>query len=183
MMSRVRFIDVLKAVAIIAVVFYHAGYLTYGYLGVDMFLVINGYFITMSLEKKWSSIDCSGGEHSFFSGYVSFLWSRIIRLLPVLLIACLACMVWGYFVMLPDEYENIGESVVATNLFSNNILQSIVSKDYWNLDNNYKPLMHTWYVGVLIEFYVVYYIIYYLAKKYTSQYRWLNVSLAVWGGG
>jgi len=49
---RVQYIDVLKAIAIIAVVLYHAGLMTYGYLGVDIFLVIAGYLTTKSLYAK-----------------------------------------------------------------------------------------------------------------------------------
>lgn len=49
--NRSLYIDVLKAIAIIAVVLYHSGFLTYGYLGVDLFLVINGYFITKGLNR------------------------------------------------------------------------------------------------------------------------------------
>lgn len=49
---RNKYIDVLKAFAIIAVVLYHAGFMTYGYLGVDLFLVISGYLTTKSLYSK-----------------------------------------------------------------------------------------------------------------------------------
>lgn len=56
--------------------------------------------------------------------------------------------------MLPDDYENLAESVVATNFFANNILQCITTKNYWDVVNEYKPLMHTWYVGVIMQFYV-----------------------------
>ena len=41
--SRLAYLDVLKAIAIIVVVLYHAGILGYGYLGVDVFLVLSGY--------------------------------------------------------------------------------------------------------------------------------------------
>lgn len=180
---RVKFIDVLKAVAIVAVVFYHMEYLKYGYLGVDLFLVVNGYFVTMILERKWDSIESIGKKPNFFKEGYLFILDRVLRLLPVLLVAMVFCLLWGFFVMLPDEYENLCESVVATDLFSNNILQSIVAKDYWDVDNLYKPLMHTWYVGVLMEFYIVYYIIYYFAKKYSYKYDWLSISILILGGG
>lgn len=49
---RNRCFDVLKAVAIIAVVLYHMGICEFGYLGVDIFLVIAGYFTSKSVEKQ-----------------------------------------------------------------------------------------------------------------------------------
>ena len=57
--------------------------------------------------------------------------------------------------MLPDDYENMAQSVIATNFFGNNVLQAITTKNYWDVVNEYKPLMHTWYVGLLMQFYVV----------------------------
>lgn len=44
--------DVLKAVAIVAVVLYHMGICEFGYLGVDVFLVIAGYFTSKCVEKQ-----------------------------------------------------------------------------------------------------------------------------------
>lgn len=146
---RLIYLDVLKTIAIIAVVLYHAGILGYGYLGVDVFLVLSGFLVTKQFEGK---------------KYLYFIGSRILRLLPVLLVAGLMAMVAGWFTMLPDDYENLSESVVATNLFGNNILAAITTGDYWNVANEYKPLMHTWYVGLLMQFYLVYPLLFYLAK-------------------
>lgn len=147
--KRRTYLDVLKAVAIIAVVLYHSGLLRCGYLGVDVFLVLSGFFVTRSLEEKT---------------YFGFVCGRILRLLSVLLVAGLVAMVAGWFTMLPDDYENLGESVVATNLLANNYLSAITTGDYWNIANEYKPLMHTWYVGLLMQFCLVYPLLVYLAK-------------------
>lgn len=156
---RLKYLDVLKAFAIIAVVLYHSGFFTFGYLGVDLFLVINGYFITKSLKGKLlDGSGLTGGR------YVQFEISRIVRLLPVLLVAGVVCMILGFGIMLPDDYENLCESVVATNLFGNNILAAVTTKNYWDVVNEYKPLMHTWYVGVVMQFYIVYPILFYLAR-------------------
>lgn len=159
--QRVAYLDVLKAFAIIAVVLYHSRFLTFGYLGVDLFLVINGYLVTKSLNRKllnYSQINGGGG------GYINFEISRIIRLLPPLLLAGAVCMGVGYFTMLPDDYENLSESVVASNVFGNNILSAITTKNYWDVSNDYKPLMHTWYVGLVMQFYIVYPLCYYAAR-------------------
>ena len=151
MTRRYAYLDVLKAMVVIAVVLYHVGFLKYGYLGVDVFLVIAGFLTTKSLTdgKK---------------GYFPFILGRLMRLLPVLLVAGLAAMTLGWFTMLPDDYENLAESVVATNLFGNNILSAITTGDYWNIANEYKPLMHTWYVGLLMQCYLVYPLLFYLAR-------------------
>ena len=157
---RFRYLDVLKAIAIIAVVLYHSGMLIYGYLGVDVFLVISGYLTTKGLSNKLLS-----KNQSYWKAYFYFEKTRIARLLPLLLIAGIICMVCGYYTMLPDDYENLSESVIATNFFSNNVLSAITTKNYWAVANDYKPLMHTWYVGVLMQFYLFYPLLFLLAKQ------------------
>lgn len=149
-------IDILKGIAIIAVVLFHLGVVKSGFLGVDVFLVINGFLIIPSICKKVSS-----GQFSYFE----FLKSRVKRLWPLILLSSLACLVVGYIGMLPDDYENLSESVVASNLFSENILLSITTKDYWNVTNDYNPLMHLWYVGVIFQFYLFFPFVLILTNK------------------
>lgn len=176
-MRRLYCLDILKAIAIIVVVFFHMGYLSYGYLGVDLFLVINGYLITKSLSRKiLESRPCEKYEKSA-NIYINFLLDKIYRLLPVLLCASLFCILWGYYVMLPDDYENLTQSIIASSFFSNNILQAITTKDYWDVVNDYKPLMHTWYVGVLMQFYLVYPILFYVARRSSSNSKGMFVLL------
>ncbi len=73
-------------------------------------------------------------------------------------------MTLGFIAMLPDDFENLSQSVIATNFFGNNILAAITTKNYWDVVNEYKPLMHTWYVGLVMQFYLVYPILFYVAK-------------------
>jgi len=67
--------------------------------------------------------------------------------------------------MLPDDYEGVAQDVVATNLWANNILMSIKASDYWAVSNDFKPLMHTWYLGIIVQFYVVFTAILITAKN------------------
>ena len=61
----------------------------------------------------------------------------------------------AYYLMLPDDLENFGQSLVATSLFSNNILLYLTS-DYFGLEAEFKPLLHTWSLGVEEQFYIVF---------------------------
>lgn len=147
-------IDALKGIAIIAVVLYHMGLLSMGYLGVDVFFVINGFFV---LPK---AVDLTS-----WGGYFEFVTRRLLRLWPMVLLASLICLVVGYIGMLPDDYENLCQSIIASNFFSNNILQAITTKNYWDVVNDYKPLMHTWYLGILMEFYILFPLLMLILRK------------------
>ena len=155
-------LDSLKGLAIIAVVLFHMGLLKSGYLGVDTFFVINGFLIIPSLCRKMETQEFK---------YFLFLEKRIIRLLPLVVLASIVSLLIGFVGMLPDNYENLAESVVASNLFSENILSAVTTKDYWNVANDYKPLMHLWYVGILFEFYVVFPLILLAVKGCTKKLR------------
>lgn len=109
---------------------------------------------------------------------------RIVRLLPLIVLASVAALGLGYFLMLPDHYENLAQSVIAGNLFSEKILSAITTKNYWDVVNEYKPLMHLWYVGILFEFYIVFPILLLCAKgcaklfKHDSN-KWRTYTLAI----
>ena len=139
-------LDFLKGLAIIAVMLYHAGWCKSGYLGVDVFLVISGY---LTVPKVIGLI----GEGRFRYWY--FLENRLFRLLPVVLIVCCLSLAIGYWGMLPGDYRYLSEEVMAALGFAENILQSVTTQNYWAAIYH-KVLMHTWYLGVLMQFYVVF---------------------------
>ena len=102
-------------------------------------------------------------------GYFRFIANRVVRLVPLVIIACIVCLLVGAYAMLPDDYENLSESVVASLLFSNNILAYITTGNYWDVVNDYKPLMHTWYLGIIVEFYVLIPLFILLVKRWKDK--------------
>lgn len=156
-------LDVLKGVAIIAVVLYHAGWCKSGYLGVDVFFVLNGYFVVPQVIRQI--------EEGRFK-YLSFLEKKIFRLLPLVLVICGLSMAIGYWGMLPNDYRYLSEETIASSLFVNNILQSITTQNYWAAIYH-KVLMHNWYLGVLMQFYVVFPLLMLLMK------RWMRTTLII----
>lgn len=155
--ERITMLDSLKGLAVIAVVLYHfGGVLPYGYLGVDVFFVISGYFFVNGLLKQ-----CKKNQFHYWK----FVFRKIVRLWPLILIAGGVSLLCGFWTMLPDDYENLSESVIASALFANNILQCITTRNYWNVVNQYKPLMHLWYVSVLMQAYVILPVLYVVSVK------------------
>lgn len=149
-------LDLLKGLAIIAVVLYHAGWCKSGYLGVDVFLVINGYLV---VPKVMNEINARQFR------YFSFLEKKLFRLLPLVLLVSAFALVIGYMDMLPFDYRFLSEEVVASSVFGNNILQSITTQNYWAAIYH-KVLMHTWFLGVLFQFYMVFPLLMLLFRKW-----------------
>ena len=141
-------IDIIKAVSIIAVVLYHVygDSCSTGYLGVDAFFVVNGFFIIPGIYRAIN-------DDRF--GYFKFIIKRVSRMLPVLVIACMAVLLVALIGMVPDDLLTVAESAVASLFFSNNLLSLYLCADYWDWTNEFKPLMHTWYLGVLMEMYII----------------------------
>lgn len=138
-------IDVVKGLSIMAVMLFHYGLLRSGYLGVDAFFVINGFFIIPSV--------ISGIKNGTFS-YFDFIIKRITRIYPLVLILCLFALLFGCIFMLPFELERTARSVIASCLLSENLRCAFTFGDYWEVLNDYSPLFHLWYVGILFEFYL-----------------------------
>ena len=154
-------IDILRAIAVLSVIFFHFGYLPNGYLGVDIFFVISGYLITGILYNELVLDKFSVKQ---------FYLRRIRRIIPLMLFVSIVTLLVGFVLMLPDDLENLSQSVLATTLFSNNILLWLTSQNYWNLANDFKPLMHTWSLGVEEQFYLLFPFIFLLCKGPRKRY-------------
>ena len=150
-------IDGLRAIAVLAVVGFHAfpELLRGGFIGVDVFFVISGFLISTilfeNLEKNTFSIS------NFYS-------RRIKRIFPALLLVLVTCFVFGWFVLFPDEYKQLGKHMAGGAGFFSNIL-------FWNesgyFDNaaEIKPLLHLWSLGIEEQFYIIWPLLLWAAWK------------------
>lgn len=139
-------IDGLRAVAVLAVVLYHAGFsCTGGYVGVDVFFIISGFLITSLIWK-----DLESGCFTF----ANFWERRARRIVPALVVVTIAILVAGWFLLLPSDFKSMGQASAAQAVFAANI-------HYWR-DTGYflgaaaeKPLLHTWSLAVEEQFYLI----------------------------
>ena len=166
-------IDGLKGIAILAVVFYHlfdllkSAHFTEstlfdgGFLGVDIFFVISGFLITSSVFYRLSNNDFS---------LLSFYKRRFLRIVPPLLFVCIFTLIIGYFLLFPEVYKELNIEVANALLFIGNF-RFANSGGYFALDSSDKLLLHTWYLAVTIQFYVLFPLIVLLLKKVFSLKR------------
>src|ERR1043166_9526435 len=115
MMKYRREMDGLRALAVIPVIFFHAGFQTFrgGFVGVDVFFVISGYLIT--------SIILTEREAGTFS-LLKFYERRARRILPALSFVLLACLPFAWAWLRPGDMKEFSQSLTAVSLFSSNIL-------------------------------------------------------------
>lgn len=141
-------IDGLRAVAVIPVILFHAGFATFGggYVGVDVFFVISGYLITTLLLA-----DLSAGRYSL----LDFYERRARRLLPALFTVLAVCLPLGWLWLLPADLQELLQSTAAVALFASNILFWRQS-GYFDTVAELKPLLHTWSLGVEEQFYLLF---------------------------
>lgn len=139
-------IDGLRAVAVLPVIFYHAGFPAYGggFVGVDVFFVISGYLITgILLDEK------SRGTFSI----ARFYERRARRILPALIFVLACCVPFALLWLLPADRQDFFRNVAATSLFSSNIYLWKTSS-YFARHAELKPLLHMWSLGVEEQFYL-----------------------------
>lgn len=150
-------IDGLRAVAVLAVVLFHAfpTWLPGGFTGVDVFFVISGFLIATILSQSL--------EAGTFSLTV-FYARRIRRIFPALLVVLLACLAIGWWVLLPDELAQLGKQTAGGAAFIANLLLWQES-GYFDAAAETKPLLHLWSLGIEEQFYILWPCVFWLAWR------------------
>ncbi len=164
-------IDGLRAVAVLAVLIFHAfpEALPGGFVGVDVFFVISGYLIT--------SIILRDVERQQFS-LRHFYAQRIRRIFPALLLVLLFCLGVGWLALTSGEYRQLGRYTGGGAAFVNNFL---FWRDAGYFDNaaDTKPLLHLWSLAIEEQFYIVWPLLLMALAKISADKRRIK-SQAVW---
>ena len=141
-------LDGLRVLAILAVLVYHANpsWLPGGYIGVTVFFVLTGYLTTLSIERE---IGRAGRLD-----YPRFVLKRVTRLLPSMLavvgVTTLLCVC-----LAPNLLPKVKSDAVPALLFVENVFYIVRNVSYFANAGLPSPLTHFWYLGVVMQFYVI----------------------------
>ncbi|WP_367783826.1 acyltransferase family protein [Mesorhizobium marinum] len=141
-------IDGLRAVAVLAVVLFHAApsLAPGGFVGVDIFYVISGFLITGLIRRE---IDA--GTYST----LNFYERRFRRIAPAFLVVCAISTVAAALLYIPGHFELYGKSLIASILIhANNFFYH--EAGYFAAPDEVTPLLHIWSLSVEEQFYVAF---------------------------
>ena len=181
-------IDGLRAVAVLAVIFYHAQITILdhqpfqgGFIGVDIFFVISGYLITSIILKELITT----GTFSF----KYFYERRIRRILPALLLIMLLSFPFAWSYIIPGSFIDFSKSILYSLGFSSNFYFHFTGQQYGAESGLLKPFLHTWSLSVEEQYYILFPIILLVTFKYFRKYLIhililgfvISLGLADWG--
>lgn len=164
-------IDGLRAVAVLSVVAFHAfpAWIKGGFIGVDVFFVISGFLI--------STIIFENLDRGTFS-FAEFYARRIKRIFPALIVVLVACLIFGWISLLPEELSQLGKHVVAGAGFVSNLVLWTES-GYFDNTAETKPLLHLWSLGIEEQFYIVWPFLVWAAWKRKLNFLYVTYSLLI----
>ena len=152
----------LRAIAVLAVVFYHAEIELFkgGWLGVDIFFVISGYLISNIIISELNE-----GTFTFKNFYLR----RVRRILPALFSMLLLTIPFGYFLLTPKAIEEYVNSMIASVFFyANYYFQNL---DFYVAESTkVMPLLHTWSLAIEEQYYLLFPLFAFITYKYYKKY-------------
>ena len=168
-------IDGVRTLAVLGVIIYHLLPTTLpgGYLGVPLFLLISGYFVTLQLVRQ---MDQTGGIQ-----LTKFYLKRLRRLYPVLIV--MLTVTTAYIPLFARDLLHNIKSTIATNLlWVYNWWEIGHGQSYFDRFNGESPFTHLWTLGVEAQFYFLWPLILFmlfLILRKRSKIKWTVFILAV----
>lgn len=181
-------IDGLRAIAVSAVILYHAqitilGYQPFkgGFIGVDIFFVISGYLITSIILKELVTTGSFSFKH--------FYERRIRRILPALLFVMLVSLPFAWMNLVPSSFVDFSKSILYSLGFSSNFYFHYSGEVYGATHGLFLPFLHTWSLSVEEQYYTLFPIVLLITFKYFKKYLIhifilgfvVSLGLADWG--
>lgn len=167
-------IDGVRTLAVLGVIIYHLLPTTLpgGYLGVPLFLLISGYFVTLQLVRQ---MDQTGGIQ-----LTKFYLKRLRRLYPVLIV--MLTVTTAYITLFARDLLHNIKSTIATNLlWVYNWWEIGHGQSYFDRFNGESPFTHLWTLGVEAQFYFLWPLILFmlfLILRKRSKIKWTVFILA-----
>ncbi|MBO9407030.1 acyltransferase [Shimia sp. R9_1] len=142
-----REIDGLRAIAVLAVVFYHFGVPGFGggFVGVDIFFVVSGFLIGGLLWREH--------QETGRLALGQFYMRRIRRLAPAYFVMAFAVLTIGALILLPSDFRETAKGVVAATVYLSNVM-FYRQAGYFDGAVEEKIMLHTWSLSVEEQFYV-----------------------------
>ena len=181
-------IDGLRAIAVLAVIFYHAQLIFFGqnffkggFIGVDIFFVISGYLITSLILKEL--------EYTGKFSFSYFYERRARRILPALIFVIIVSLPFGWFYLLSESFIEFLKSIFYSLGFSSNFYFHYSGLQYGTEDGLLKPFLHTWSLSVEEQYYIFFPIILITIYKFFRKYLlsvlyigfFISLLIADWG--
>ncbi len=162
--SRIKEIDGIRAIALLAVLVFHGRFgsiMKGGFLGVDIFFVISGYVITLSLRNS-----IARGSMN----YKEFMIRRLFRLIPALLATVLLTNLFCTIIFSRKDRFRAARFSVGSVLSMSNV-QLWMESNYFDVNSLRKPFLHTWSLSVEWQFYITWALIVHKICKNISSLR------------
>lgn len=166
-----REIDGLRALAVLPVILFHAGFKAFsgGFVGVDIFFVISGYLIT--------SIILDENDRNHFT-FKDFYLRRARRILPALFLVIAVCFPFAWLWYLPIDMKEFSQSVVATTTFLSNFFFWLRT-GYFDTEAELKPLLHTWSLAVEEQYYLIFPVLFIWLISFQRKWAFWILSVLV----
>ncbi len=163
-------IDGLRALAVLAVVFFHlCSVPSGGFVGVDIFFVISGYLITSIILKSQDAGNFTLAE---------FYERRILRIFPALFLVLAVTLVISTFILFPPDFAYFGQGLAAAAGFGSNFL-FWQNSGYFEADSVTVPLLHTWSLAVEEQFYIFFPLFLIIIHKFFKRFLTAFILLGI----